>query len=144
MLHEHSPIRRDDEICCGSCGIVLGMVSVNIELPLSNIGGELVYPGLDKLMVGLSLERSSTWKFQTNEQLKDYQKVLSNFLDLCKKEGIPERIGYETMVRLLKKKRGMYSFRLQMREFLDVMKEDYRLLNKVNILKSKYEMAAIN
>lgn len=142
MLHEHTPIRKDDEVCCGSCGIVLGNISISIEMPNSHIGGELVYPGLDKLMVGLSLERSSTWRFQTNEQLKDYQKVLSNLLDLCKKEGIPERVGYETMVRLLKKKRGMYSFRLQMREFMDVMREDYRLLNKVNILKSKYEMAA--
>lgn len=113
-------------------------------MPNSSIGGELIYPGLDKLMVGLSLERSSTWRHQTNEQLKDYQRVLANFLDLCKKEGLPDRIGYETMVRLLKKKRGMYSYRLQIREFLDVMSEDYRLLNKVNVIKSKYEMVSGN
>lgn len=142
MIHQHNPIRKDDEVCCGSCGEVLYFTNIDSYLQNSFIGEELVYPGLDVLMVGLSLERSSNWKLQRNQQLKDYQRVLANFLDLCQKEGVPERIGYETMVRLLKKKRGLYSFRLQMREFLDVMREDYRLLNKVNMIKSKYELAS--
>lgn len=142
MQHIHSPTRKDDEICCRSCGIVLGSATISIEMPNSFVGEELIYPGLDRLMVGIALEKSIDWKFQDNRQIKDYQNVLARFVDLCNKEGLPKRIAYETMTRLLKKRRGMYSYRLQIRELIDVLKQDYRFLYKVKSIQQKYEMVS--
>lgn len=142
MLHEHTPIRKDDEICCGSCGIVLGSsYDYSQQSPDQKIGYEFAYPGLSKLMVGLSLERSMNWKNQDNRQLRDYQNLLINLQKLCSNENLPEYVAFETMKRLLKKKRGLYSYRLQIRELLDVLNDDNRLVFKVRMVKSKYEMA---
>lgn len=143
MQHEHNPIRLDNEICCGSCGIVLDNINDEIqETPDTKLGYEYSYPGLNTLMVGLALERSMNWKFQKNSKLRDYQNLLNNLKDLCNKEGLPEYVPYETMKRLLKKKRGLYSYRLQIRELLDVLNDDNRLVFKVRMIKSKYEMAS--
>ena len=141
MIHEHIPIRKDNEIGCSSCGMILDSISDSIEIPLSNIGGELVYPGLDRLMLGLSLERSMNWKNQENKQLRDYQNLLNNFKKLCNTENLPEYVAYETMKRLLKKKRGLYSYRLQIKELIDVLQDDNRLVFKVRAIKLKYENA---
>jgi|SRR6185312_83220 len=141
MLHEHKPIRKDHEICCSSCGIILELIPETIEMPISNFGGELVYPGLDKMMLGLGLERSMNWKSQTNESIRDYQNLLNNFKKLCNAENLPEYVAYETIKRLLKKKRGLYSYRLQIKELIDVLQDDNRLVFKVRTIKLKYENA---
>lgn len=143
VLHEHTPIRKDNEIGCSSCGMVLGDIPDDVRVtPDTIIGGEYAYPGLNTLMVGLALERSMNWHFQKNSKLRDYQNLLNNFKDLCKKENLPEYVAFETMKRLLKKKRGLYSYRLQIRELLDVLQDDNRLVFKVRLIKSKYEMAS--
>lgn len=142
MQHVHVPIQSGDEVCCYRCGEVLDRSVEYPDKQQSTIGGELIYPGLDVLMVGLSLERSMNWKNQTNEALRDYQNLLNKFLDLCKKESLPDMVAYETVKRLLKKKRGLYSYRLQIKELLDVLRDDNRLVFKVNMIKHKYEMVS--
>lgn len=139
MLHEHTPIRKDDDMCCGSCGVVLGSAyDYSRESPDQSIGGEYGYPGLSKLMVGNVLEKSMNWKTQDMRQYRDYQNLLNNLKTLCKKENLPEYVAFETMKRLLKKKRGLYSYRLQIRELLDVLNDDNRLVFKVRVIKEKY------
>lgn len=143
QIHHHTPIRKDDEICCRTCGEVLDqVVEVSEEKSASHIGGELSAYGLNTMMVGHALERSMNWHHQTNQNLVNYQRVLDRFVDICKKHYIPEKIAYETMRRLLKKKRGLYSYRLQIREFIDVMKEDFRYFYKVKEIQEAYEMVA--
>lgn len=139
MHHEHTPIRRDNEIGCSSCGIVLDSIPDEVrESPDTQIGGEYAYPGLNTLMVGLALERSMNWHYQKNTKLRDYQNLLNNLKTLCNKEHLPEYVAFETMKRLLKKKRGLYSYRLQIRELLDVLHDDNRLVFKVLVIKEKY------
>lgn len=139
MLHEHTPIRKDDDVCCGSCGMVLGSsYEYPRELPNQNVGGEYGYPGLSKLMIGNVLEKSMNWKTQDMRQYRDYQNLLNNLKTLCSKEHLPEYVAFETMKRLLKKKRGLYSYRLQIRELLDVLNDDNRLVFKVRVIKEKY------
>ena len=142
MHHEHTPIRKDHEIACGSCGIVLDVVYEDkIETPDVTIGAEYAYPGLSTLMLGLGLERSMNWKLQKNTRIRDYQNLLNNFKKLCNTENLPEYVAYETMKRLLKKKRGLYSYRLQIKELIDVLQDDNRLVFKVRTIKLKYENA---
>ena len=145
MPCEHTPIRRDNEIGCSSCGIVLDNIYDDEKITAdTKVGAEYVYPGLSTLMVGLALERSMNWQYQKNTKLRDYQNLLNNLKNLCSKEHLPEYVAYETMKRLLKKKRGLYSYRLQIRELLDVLQDDNRLVFKVRAIKLKYEMAATN
>jgi len=139
MLHQHEPVQIEHEVCCISCGVVLGNISH--ELPISAdliVGGEYGYPGLSKLMVGNVLEKSVNWKTQDMRQYRDYQNLLNNLKTLCGKEHLPEYVAYETLKRLLKKKRGLYSYRLQIREMLDVLNDDNRLVFKVRTIKEKY------
>lgn len=140
-IHSHTPVQNDDEICCSTCGEVLDQTVENIDdHSPSNIGGEYSAFGLNTMMVGLSLERSMNWHHQKNQNLVNYQRVLDRFIDICHKHYIPDKIAYETMRRLLKKRRGLYSYRLQIREFIDVMKEDYRYFIKVKEIQQAYEM----
>lgn len=139
MLHEHTPIRKDNDVCCGSCGMVLGSIYDDSQISIDQtIGGEYGYPGLSKLMIGNVLEKSMNWKSQDMRQYRDYQNLLNNLKDLCKKESLPEYVAFETMKRLLKKKRGLYSYRLQIRELLDVLNDDNRLVFKLKSIKEKY------
>ena len=139
MLHEHTPIRKDNDVCCGSCGMVLGSSYEDSQQSIDqSIGGEYGYPGLSKLMIGNVLEKSMYWKTQDMRQYRDYQNLLNNLKALCNKEHLPEYVAFETMKRLLKKKRGLYSYRLQIRELLDVLHDDNRLVFKVLVIKEKY------
>ena len=105
--------------------------------------GSGFYPGLDTLMVGSSLEQTINWRFQTNQELRHKQQVLSNLLKITKEYALPDRIAYETMRRLLKKKKGMYSFKWQIRELLDVLMSNdetkLRYVYKYRAIKDKYE-----
>lgn len=136
LQHEHMPVSRDHEICCGSCGMVLG---TNQEMPENTESG--YYFGLDTLMVGTSLAQLKYWKFSKNKELRNKQNVLNGLLKIATEHDLDKRYAYETMRRLLKKNRGMYSFRLQMRELLEVLSMDYRLTYKIKAIKLQYELA---
>jgi len=143
QIHQHVPIQKDDEVCCRDCGQVLDtIIQQSDESNNSHIGGELSAYGLNTMMVGHALERSMNWHHQTNQNLINYQRVLDRFTNICKKHYIPEKVAYETMRRLLKKKRGLYSYRLQIREFLDVLREDFRFTYKAKEIQQIYEMAS--
>lgn len=137
MIHEHTPIRKDHEICCNACGIVLEQVH-DASIPHTNIQSELIYPGLNTMMLGLSLERTGYLSSGFNKNLVNYQRVLSRFLDITKEYALGDRIAYETMRRLLKKKRGLYSYRLQIKELIDVLNSDYRYTYKARAIREKY------
>lgn len=139
QVHDHTPVRREHEIICNSCGIVLDDFIEEPSLSNVTIGAEYSYPGLNTLMVGLAFERSMNWKNQNNAKIRDYQNLLNNFKKLCNNENLPEYVAFETMKRLLKKKRGLYSYRLQIKELLDVLQDDNRLVFKVKTIKLKYE-----
>lgn len=135
MLHSHTPITNNNEVICGSCGIVLGSVIDSSSSSEYNP----YYCGIDILMVGTSLEQSINWKFQDNRGLVNKQRILSRFLDITKKYGLNDRIAYETMRRLLKKKKGMYSYKLQIQELLDVLNQDYRFIYKAKAIQQEYQ-----
>lgn len=135
LQHECIPVVKEHEVCCIKCGIVLDTVQ---ESPY---GETLAYHGLDLLMIQTSFSQLKYWKSNSNKEIKHKQDVLGNLLKITKEYGLPNKIAYETMRRLLKKNRGMYSFRLQIRELLEVINTDYRLFMISRKIKQRYEMA---
>jgi len=101
---------------------------------------EGIYQGLEILMLGTSLEPSVHWRFQTNREVLNKLRICKRLEDICERYGLDKRLAHETMRRLIKKNRHFYSYKKQMKEFLDVLNSDYRYMYKARAIKKEYEI----
>lgn len=100
---------------------------------------EFIYPGLDKIMLPLSLSislKNGRAFHKLDRKIITSHKVLESLLNIVKKRNLPEYYAYETMRRLLKMNKYLYSYKHQVIELISVLQQtnDERLKNHINDL----------
>ncbi|QDI73912.1 hypothetical protein HOV56_gp23 [Nitrosopumilus spindle-shaped virus] len=95
---------------------------------------EMVYPGLDKLYQMPIQLKNKKWKSNQDRKIITAHRVLESLVNTCDKRGLPRYYAFETMRRLLKINKYLYSYRHQIIELISVLQDtnDVRLKNHID------------
>lgn len=98
--------------------------------------GEFYFTGLEKIFARNNLTIKITSKKYEDQKLITCQKVMTSLLRTVEKRGLPKYYAFETMRRLLKMNKYLYSYRHQIIELISVLQDtnDQRLKNHINDL----------
>lgn len=155
--HEHVPFTDGHEIICKKCAQVIGSVPersayllsrdelFNGETPQKMNNGEFFMCGLDKMMLPLTVtNKIDFWQDNFDKPLMNYYRVLDRLYLIVERLHLPKYYAVETMRRLLKKDKGLYSLRLQIQELIAVLKNanDKRLDNRIVSLELELSNAS--
>lgn len=104
--------------------------------PLNAIGTETFYAGLDSMMLPIHLSIEIRGHENKDKKLITKHRVLSNLLDLAERQHLPKYYAFETMRRLLKRKKWLYSYKHQIIELIWVLDEtnDIRFKKHIEFL----------
>lgn len=95
---------------------------------------EMIYPGLEKIYQLPIQLKSKNWKSNKDRKIITAHRVLESLLNTCDKRGLPKYYAFETMRRLLKLNKYLYSYKHQIIELISVLQDtnDVRLKNHID------------
>lgn len=110
-------------------------IKLGIKYETSTTEG--VYPGLEKMMMPLELSvslKKGMGFHNKDKKIITAHKVLGSLLNICQKRGLPKYYAFETMRRLLKMNKYLYSYKHQIIELISVLQDtnDMRLKNHID------------
>jgi len=140
MFHQHKEIEIGNEICCSTCGQVLGTVQESLIVS-SKSHSNFNAPGLEQLMLGTSFNKIGFWQSPENKDLKNKERVGLKLLEICREFHISDDIAYETMRKMLKENRGFYSSHKQIKMLCNVLKnsENVKYILSIGNIVEKYD-----
>lgn len=130
------PIHIEHEICCPSCGCVLGTANESTESERS-----LVKPNVNIHLLGSALETNVKLSLQRTPQVVFEERTLKLLSNITKQFGLPESFALETFNELKRKKRGFQSETFPIKQLLQILSKDdnYGFFYKTKKLKEYYK-----
>lgn len=128
------PVQKDHELLCPGCGAVLKTIE---ELPESR-KIDMGSSSLSITQLGSTLENL---KFHSRRDYYDqtFDKALNRLGKICQEFHLPLWIADDTMNRIKKKEKGLFSFREQIKQLLWVLDYNEIYSAKIKLIKVKYE-----
>jgi len=130
------PIHKEHEICCPSCGCVLGSSadSQENEKPQIPVSYEMH-------LLGSAFDKTTKSSSSKERLLRKEEEVLKQLVFITKSYALPEIFAIETFKILKKKNRGFWSEKEPIKQLINILSKDdnYPYIHKKRAIQEKYK-----
>jgi hypothetical protein len=131
-----TPIQKEHEICCPSCGCVLAEINDYQEKSEK----PLIPPSLNMLFLGSAMVNTE-YAFNKTAQQVHEERTLRQLNHIIKEFALPDRFVIETFTELKRKKSGFQSEKKPIKQLLQILSKDenYYHIHKMRAIKERYK-----